>query len=256
MSTIFPFTQCINPTSIKMRGLSCVVTSRQVYLGIDIYPRSIFSFTQSLLFFCDRSARTDPLNTLLLCIAGKSRILRFNQLPLKSVRKLHGFMPFIRVQLCALAYGLLLRVQCRLTGDHTSLMITITATIPSTHTPLHLTLCAPYVPSVPQPLGLVTSYKCVHLQLSTESRIYLVCFGLSRACIPTGTVIHLISFTTLITGGQSTPRKIHMSDEYFCVRPSHVRATSYSCPHLTRTYCSPMQKHSEGLHTSSLVCSR
>lgn len=44
MSTTFPLTQCINPTSIKMRGLSCVVTSRQVYLGIDIYPRSIFSF--------------------------------------------------------------------------------------------------------------------------------------------------------------------------------------------------------------------
>ena len=44
MSTIFSLTQCINPTFITKWGLSCVVTSRQVYSGIDIYPESNISF--------------------------------------------------------------------------------------------------------------------------------------------------------------------------------------------------------------------
>ena len=100
MSTIFSLTQCINPTFITKWGLSCVVTSRQVYSGIDIYPESNISFQlcSYSTFATGRRETRDfhpPLNTFQVCSAGTRKILRFNFFPLKSVGKLQRFMPFL-----------------------------------------------------------------------------------------------------------------------------------------------------------------
>jgi hypothetical protein len=147
------------------------LTSRQVHLGIVIYPRSniFFQLCSYSTFATGRRETRDfhpSLNTFQVCIAGTRKILRFNFFPLKSVGKLQRFMPFsggnpipkialgylltLSCQDGAEVYGPMLRDWSEFTGTSTtSLMITITATIPSTHKSLHLTPCAPYVPSVP-----------------------------------------------------------------------------------------------------------
>lgn len=75
------------------------LTSRQVHLGIVIYPRSniFFQLCSYSTFATGRRETRDfhpPLNTFQVCIAGTRKILRFNFFPLKSVGKLQRFMPF------------------------------------------------------------------------------------------------------------------------------------------------------------------
>jgi len=79
------------------------LTSRQVHLGIVIYPRSniFFQLCSYSTFATGRRETRDfhpPLNTFQVCIAGTRKILRFNFFPLKSVGKLQRFMPFLRGQ--------------------------------------------------------------------------------------------------------------------------------------------------------------
>ena len=71
-------TQCFNPIPITVRELSCVLTSRQVYLGIDIYPKSIFPFTGSTIALVRRDG-------------GELRSLHFNHNTLKSVQNYRAY---------------------------------------------------------------------------------------------------------------------------------------------------------------------